>query len=351
MKVSEPTQEQRERERDHEREQREHERERAQAERERARSERERIRSQSEEIRNQAKEHAREVREQARMVRDQAREIRDQAKHMADHQREIWRDFGEEIRSEIRSEIHGIPRRKPQQPSLSLDQIVRAAIEIADREGNDAISMRRIASELQVGAMSLYWHVANKDELIQLMVDETYAEMKIPEKSTGDWRTDIHLVASETRQIFLRHPWVAQVGPTLGAKMGPGFLRHAEFSFAAFEHTKVTKEMRSDIVHVVDDFTIGFATREITTGAWAAAGEAEQEKERTRTDMIFERIAKMGIFPVLTRLYREGTSFPEGEDLDRLFYFGLDSLLDGIAMRIADAERDGITTRIGSRFV
>jgi AcrR family transcriptional regulator len=244
-----------------------------------------------------------------------------------------------------------MPRKKPQQPSLSLDQIVRTAIEIADREGNDAVSMRRIAAELQVGAMSLYWHVANKDELIQLMVDETYAEMKLPEKSSGDWRADIRLVASETRQIFLRHPWVAQVGPTLGVKMGPGFLRHAEFSFAAFEQTKISKELRSDIVHVVDDFTIGYATREITAGAWAATGEATQEKERTRTDMIFERIAKMGIFPVLTRLYNEGASFPKGEDLDRLFYFGLDSLLDGIAMRIADAERDGITTRIGSRFV
>ncbi|MGH2549907.1 MAG: TetR/AcrR family transcriptional regulator, partial [Thermomicrobiales bacterium] len=162
--MSESTREQEQRER--EREQREREREQREQERERARSERDRIRAQSEEIRNQAKEHAREVREQARMVRDQAREIRDQAKHMADHQREIWRDFGDELRSEI----HGMPRRKPQQPTLSLDQIVHAAIEIADREGNDAISMRRIAAELQVGAMSLYWHVANKDELIQLMV-------------------------------------------------------------------------------------------------------------------------------------------------------------------------------------
>ncbi|CAN5436037.1 hypothetical protein BH09CHL1_BH09CHL1_17490 [soil metagenome] len=337
----------REQEREREREQREREREQREHERERARSERERIRAQSEEIRNQAKEHAKEVREQARMVRDQAREIRDQAKQMADHQREIWRDFGDEIRHEF----HGTPRRKQQQPSLSLDQIVRAAIEIADREGNDAISMRRIAAELQVGAMSLYWHVANKDELIQLMVDETYAEMKLPEQSTGDWRADIRLVASESRQIFLRHPWVAQVGPQMSIKMGPGFLRHAEFSFAAFEHTKISKEMRLDIVHVVDDFAIGFATREIMTGAWTIGGEEAQQKEKTRTDMVFERIAKMGIFPVLTRLYREGTTFPKDDDLDRLFYFGLDSLLDGIAMRIADAERDGITTRIGSRFV
>ncbi|MGH2551002.1 MAG: TetR/AcrR family transcriptional regulator C-terminal domain-containing protein, partial [Thermomicrobiales bacterium] len=161
----------------------------------------------------------------------------------------------------------------------------------------------------------------------------------------------IRLVASESRQIFLRHPWVARVGPQMSIKMGPGFLRHAEFSFAAFEHTKISKEMRLDIGHVVDDFAIGFATREIMTGAWTIGEDETKEKERTRTDMVFERIAKMGIFPVLTRLYREGTTFPQDEDLDRLFYFGLDSLLDGIAMRITDAERDGITTRIGSRFV
>lgn len=316
-------------------------------ERERARAERERERAHYEEIRNQAREHANVAREQARMVREQAREIRDQAKQMADHQREIWKDFGEEIRSELQ----GIPRRKPQQPSLSLEQIVRAAIDIADQEGKDAISMRRIAAELKAGAMSLYWHVANKDELIQQMIDETYAEMNLPPKPTGDWRADMRTVASETRQVFVRHPWVAQIGPTNRNAMGPGFLRHAEFSFGAFEHTKISTEMRSDIVHVVDDYTIGFATREIMTGAWNIAEDETREQTRTRTDMIFERIAKMGIFPVLTRLYKEGADFPKGEDLDRLFFFGLDSLLDGIAIRIADAERDGITSRIGSRIM
>lgn len=333
-------------------EQTQEERQRArEQERERMKAERERERAQREDIRNQARAHAREMREQARMVRDQAREIRDQAKQMADAQREIWRDFGEEIRAEINAEIHGIPRRKPQQPSLSLEQIVRAAIEIADREGNDAISMRRIASELKVGAMSLYWHVANKEELIQQMLDETYAEMQLPPQPTGDWRADMRTVASETRQVFLRHPWAAQIGPTNRSAMGPGFLRHAEFSFGAFEHTKISTDMRSDIVHVVDDYTIGFATREIMNGVRANREDETTEQVRTRTDAIFERIAKMGIFPVLTRLYREGAEFPRGEDLDRLFFFGLDSLLDGIAIRIAKAEGDGFTSRIGGRYV
>lgn len=335
--MSEPTREERQQAREQERE--------------RMREERERQRAQREEIRDQARAHAREMREQARMVRDQAREIRDQAKQMADAQREIWRDFGEELRAEINAEIHGTPRRKPQQPSLSLEQIVRTAIEIADREGNDAISMRRIASELKVGAMSLYWHVANKEELIQQMLDETYAEMNLPPKPTGDWRADMRTVASETRQIFVRHPWAAQIGPTNRNATGPGFLRHAEFSFGAFEHTKISTEMRADIVHVVDDYTIGFATREIMTGAWATSGNETPEQTRTRTDAIFARIAKMGIFPVLTRLYHEGTDFPKGEDLDRLFFFGLDSLLDGIALRIAEAEGDGYTSRIGGRYV
>jgi AcrR family transcriptional regulator len=285
------------------------------------------------------------------MVRDQARDIRDQAKQMADAQREIWRDFGEELRAEINAEIHGIPRRKPQQPSLSLEQIVRTAIDIADREGNDAISMRRIASELNVGAMSLYWHVANKDELIQQMLDETYAEMNLPPKPTGDWRADMRTVAAETRQVFIRHPWVAQIGPNNRNAMGPGFLRHAEFSFGAFEQTKISKEMRLDIVHIVDDYTIGFATREILTGGWGNDSGETPEQTRTRTDAIFARIAKMGIFPVLTRLHNEGTEFPRGDDLDRLFFFGLDSMLDGIALRIADAEGDGHTSRIGGRYV
>ncbi len=296
-------------------------------------------------IRNQARAHAQEMREHARVMKDQAREIRDQAKQMADAQREIWRDFGEELRSEIQG---GLPRRKPQQPSLSLEQIVRAAIDIADREGKDAISMRRIAAELQAGAMSLYWHVANKDELLQQMVDEIYAEMNLPPEPSGDWRADMRMVAMETRQIFLNHPWIAQLGPFGSAQMGPGFLRHAEFSFAAVDRPTISKEMQRDIVHVVDDYTIGFATREILTQTTMGADEDAQDQWRSRTEAIFERMARTGIFPTLTKHFRSGASMPHGKELDRLFEFGLDSLLDGIAIRIQRA--DPAAPRVGGRF-
>src|SRR3954453_8973113 len=83
-------------------------------------------------------------------------------------------------------------------PALGREQIVRAAMEIADAEGLEAISMRRVAAGLGAGTMSLYWYVAGKDELLDLMVDAAFGEFRIPDRPTGDWRADLRLIAHET---------------------------------------------------------------------------------------------------------------------------------------------------------
>jgi AcrR family transcriptional regulator len=92
-------------------------------------------------------------------------------------------------------------------PSLSRSEIVDAAIAVADAEGPDAVSMRRIAQELTSGTMSLYWHVANKEHLLDLMLDALVTEVGVPEPS-GDWRADLQTVARENRAMLLRHRWV-----------------------------------------------------------------------------------------------------------------------------------------------
>src|SRR5215212_8753897 len=85
------------------------------------------------------------------------------------------------------------PERTPRgsQASLSRGQIVRAAIAIADAEGFEAVTMRRLAAELGVGTMSLYWHVPNKDNLLELMRDELIGEVEMPDPPSGDWRADL----------------------------------------------------------------------------------------------------------------------------------------------------------------
>ena len=101
----------------------------------------------------------------------------------------------------------GAPSRAARDRGLSREEIVEAAIAVADAEGPDAISMRRIARELRAGAMSLYWHVASKEELIDLMLDSLEAEIGVPEP-TGDWQADLRELAHRQRAGLLRHPWV-----------------------------------------------------------------------------------------------------------------------------------------------
>lgn len=82
-----------------------------------------------------------------------------------------------------------------------------AAIAIADSEGAEAVFMRRIAQLLQAGAMSLYWHLANREHLLELMLDALMADVEVPEP-TGDWQADLRVQARSTRKVLLRHKWV-----------------------------------------------------------------------------------------------------------------------------------------------
>src|SRR5579875_873513 len=121
----------------------------------------------------------------------------------ADRERRIH----EHVQRHIARNHGGRPRGRDRGRALSREQIVRAAIDVADAEGADAISMRRIARELNAGTMSLYWHVSSKEELLDLMLDAIDGEMEVPEPS-GDWRADLRAIARGIRTGLLRHRWV-----------------------------------------------------------------------------------------------------------------------------------------------
>lgn len=110
-------------------------------------------------------------------------------------------------------------RQRPR-AGLSQDRIVAAAVELLDADGLEALSMRTLAARMDTKATSLYRHVANKDELIELVVDEVYGEMEVP--SSGPWRTSVAEAARSLRAMVLRHPWVASVLGQVGlAELGP----------------------------------------------------------------------------------------------------------------------------------
>src|SRR5688500_876585 len=110
--------------------------------------------------------------------------------------------------------------RRREQPALSQEQIVAAAIKLLDANGIEALTMRKLGAELGAVATAVYWHVANKDELIELVVDHVYGEIDVPEISSPDeWRAAVTAFAQNFRNTILRHPWLgstlADVGVTL----------------------------------------------------------------------------------------------------------------------------------------
>ena len=138
------------------------------------------------------------------------------------------------VEQDMKRGARHVPRRAA---ALSRDEIVRTAIKVADAEGPDAISMRRIARELNAGTMSLYWHVASKEELLDLMIDAAQGEQLAPEPS-GDWRADLRALTRGARAVLHRHPWMVdfiggrppvgpkalqehRAGPRLAGRPGP----------------------------------------------------------------------------------------------------------------------------------
>src|ERR1700759_403975 len=143
--------------------------------------------------------------------------------------------------------------------SISHTAIVSGAIDVLDREGLDALSMRHLAEELGIGAASLYWHVGSKDGLLDLVLDQVVGETKIPEPDPERWQDQLKDVARAQRAMSLRHPWFVRV--TLGRiPIGPNSLRHSEHVLAILRAagipSHVAVQVYLPLVSAVNGFTI-----------------------------------------------------------------------------------------------
>jgi AcrR family transcriptional regulator len=152
--------------------------------------------------------------------------------------------------------------------ALSREAIVRAAIKLADEEGLDAVSIRRIAAELSARPMSLYQFIERKDDLFDLMFDQLAGEALVQGELPGDWREALMLIAEHSREASLQHPWILRAhGRTRG--IGPNVIRHVEQSLAALEALDIPSDRRHAILTAVDNYTLGHVTRELLETALA----------------------------------------------------------------------------------
>ena len=222
-------------------------------------------------------------------------------------------------------------------PSVSREQIADQALAIADAEGLDAVSMRRVAAELGVGTMTLYHYVRTKDDLWSLMGDRIMGELLVPdaELPLDDWRTAITAIARNSKGVFDRHPWVFTAME--GGRMGPNGLRHFEQSLAAVASTGADAASRLEIIALVDDFVFGYALRraqdqqERIDEVWMQAAEA----------YVTEQL-ETGEYPYLEALLGDGDRRATWDRLAELahgsdrFEHGLEAMLDGIERRFVD---------------
>jgi AcrR family transcriptional regulator len=144
------------------------------------------------------------------------------------------------------------------QPRFTRDQIAAAAIRIADAEGAEALSMRRIAAELDAGTMTLYHYIRTKDELLQLVGDAIMGEMVFgPDQPLpDDWRLAVTVIAERTRTVLQRHPWILDV--TDDPTIGPNGVRHFDQTLQAVASLDVDLATKLDIVSSVDEYVFGY---------------------------------------------------------------------------------------------
>ncbi len=224
------------------------------------------------------------------------------------------------------------PRPGPR-AGLDVDRIVTAAIELADREGLGAVTMRRLATELGVGAMTLYTHVPGKGELVDLMYDAVLGEV-YPTPPAGDWRARLTTVARENWDLFVRHPWAANVG-TGRPVLGPNLMRKYDLELAAVDGLGLSEVDMELVIVLVGAFVRGSVAGLHDQAAAERTSGLTDEQWWAVTEPHIEKVFDPERFPIAARV--GPVSGPElgAGDQARSFEFGLARVLDGIAVMIA----------------
>ncbi len=232
-----------------------------------------------------------------------------------------------------RGPIWAEPAPGERKPRFTRAQIAAVALEIADREGFAAVSMRRIADELGAGTMTLYHYVRTRDDLLALMQDVIMGSMLIPPGELPEgWRAAVQRVALGSYRALIRHPWALDA--FRGARFGPNGMRHFEQSLAAVANAPFDLQGKMDVLGIVDDYVFGHVLR-----ATERHSEFTDGKPAKAMLTFAAKMMATGEFPQTEKLLGgDGASAAWTKiatfmnDPDR-FQRGLDALLDGLEAR------------------
>ena len=203
---------------------------------------------------------------------------------------------------------------------LSRDRVFAAAVALADAEGIEALTMRRLGQELAVEAMSLYRHVANKNDLLDGMVDVVFREIELP-SGGSDWRTAMRQRAISVRTALTRHPWATPLMQSRSTP-GPATLRHHDAVIGSLRSAGFPIALVAHAFSALDSYIYGFALQQRSLPF-----DTEEETAELATAIMAQLPA--GEYPHLVELTVEHVLQP-GYDYGEEFALGLDLILDGL---------------------
>jgi len=222
-------------------------------------------------------------------------------------------------------------RRRRRTPiPLSRDAIVAAAVRLADSQGLESVSIRKVAAALDAGPMRLYGYLATKQELLDLMVDAVHAEIAGQDPGAHDWRDTLRSVARTTRQVALQHEWLVDL---LGGRphLGPHALAVLETSASAFARAPGLDDV-DDLwlaLGTLNAYVMGAARREVTERRVTRSTGVDESGLQAAAGPYLRRTFAAGRFPTLARMIHDGAHL----DPEDAFEQGLTYILDGIAAR------------------
>ena len=205
---------------------------------------------------------------------------------------------------------------KPRAP-LSRERVLRAALALADEGGIEGLTMRRLGERLQVEAMSLYNHIAGKDDILDGIVDLVFSEIALPSDS-ADWKTAMRRRAVSARDVLLRHPWATSLMQSR-TKPGPATLRHHDSVIGSLRKAGFSIDMAAHAFSVMDGYIYGFSLQQVNLPSHTSAESAELAENILRELPARE-------YPFLAEMIVEHALKPD-YDYGEEFEFGLDLIL------------------------
>ncbi|MEV6139537.1 TetR/AcrR family transcriptional regulator C-terminal domain-containing protein [Nocardia sp. NPDC051990] len=230
----------------------------------------------------------------------------------------------------IKQQFSSVWTREPRQPKtagLRRDQIVAAALEVLDTEGLGALSMRKLGAKLNVGATSLYWHVANKDELLELALDEIWGLVHIPDPDQTPWREVATTFSYNFRLTMLEHRWVATLIGSLPS-VGP----NAFVLTDRLRRTFISAGFTGVDIYLASSALMSYVLGQVVPEVTAAKAFGDEGFD---TEMLLDAMDSLAAdYPEMLAEYRKALPADSRTARAMAFDFGLLCVLDGLESRL-----------------